>query len=235
MEDNSDEFPSVGCIPDVMLRRVDPKISVLVAYIANINPFIETEVLLPKYAGGPSKKSKSSKKGVKASTSKPSPEPVEKVVKISPKKVVNPVTQPIVEETTHAKETLPTKSSMLKHLKKMAHRLRHSPDRINVKDVKSKIIYKPQLTTKGVAIREIPTHVSPASKKRMDEDMGKHISKNNKKVVQDYLEEVVPKSDFDDTDKSQSPSRDIDMGISSPTRALQSSWISRRLEVLVAL
>lgn len=155
----------------------------LVNYLTTVNPSIETGVLLSKVAGGPSKKNKGSKKGVKASTSNPSLEKVEKIVPVSPKKVIKMVvTQPTVEDTnTQAKETLPSKYGVLKRLKKTAHRPRHSPDMPLVKDVKSKIILRPQLNSKGVVICEIPSPVSLASKKRRAEDMAKRISKNKKK------------------------------------------------------
>lgn len=49
MEDNSDEFPLVAHITDAMLRKVDPKHPVLMAYLKTINTSIETGVLLPKF------------------------------------------------------------------------------------------------------------------------------------------------------------------------------------------
>lgn len=42
--------------------------------------------------------------------------------------------------------------------------------------------------------------------------------KKEKKFVHDSLDEVVPESDFEESGKSQTPPRDIDMGIPSPTR-----------------
>lgn len=57
------------------------------SYLTTINPSIETRVLLPKTAGGPSKRNKGSRKEAKASPSKPNTEPVEKVFSVSPKKV----------------------------------------------------------------------------------------------------------------------------------------------------
>ncbi|CAI9285803.1 unnamed protein product [Lactuca saligna] len=138
-----------------MLRRVDPTNPVLVAYLTTINPSIGTGVLLSKDASGPSKKSKASKKGVKASPSKPSIEPVVNVFASSPKKVV----MPIVDEFSNpSKEVMPLKSGVLKRLKKMAHKP-------SGKDAKSKNIRKPQLNSKVVVIRELPTLVSPSSKK----------------------------------------------------------------------
>lgn len=62
-----------------------------------------------------------------------------------------------------AKETMPPKSGVLKKLKKMAHRPRNSSE---CHDSISKKIHKPQVNQKGVLFHEIPTPVSPASKKR---------------------------------------------------------------------
>ena len=47
---------------------------------------------------------------------------------------------------------------------------------------KVKQIKKPQLNRKGVIIREIPTPVSPASKKRRARDLVNKIKKNQKKI-----------------------------------------------------
>lgn len=230
MEDDPNMFPSVARFLDAMLCRVDPSNPVLIAYLKTINPSIETGILLPKSTGGPSKKSKGSKKVVKASPSKPIPEPIEKVEKSTPKKNVKSdppskkIDQPVVEETsTHAKETMPSKSDVLKRLKKMAHGPRHSPERSSSFSPKGvshqNLTRKPQLTRKGVVIREIPTSVSPVSKKRRAEDMVKRISKKKKrKVVEESLDKVVPESDFEENGKDKSPLRDIDMGFPSPMR-----------------
>lgn len=95
MEDDLTKFPSVVRIPDAMLRRFEPTNPVLVEYLKTINPSIETGVLFPKVVGGRSKKSKVLKKNVKASPSKATPELVEKLSKVTPKKVVKPVSVPI--------------------------------------------------------------------------------------------------------------------------------------------
>lgn len=135
VEDNQDVFPTVS--RDAMLRRVDPTNPVLVAYLTNINLSIETGVLLSKDVRAPSNMSKASKKGVKSSPSKPSPEPAIKVVTSSPKKVEKKVVQLIVDESSNpSKEFMPSKSGVLKHLKKMTHRP-------SGKDDKSKNIRKP--------------------------------------------------------------------------------------------
>lgn len=46
--DKAEEFPLVARIPDAMLNRVDPTNSVLVAYLKNIDPNVETGKLLPR-------------------------------------------------------------------------------------------------------------------------------------------------------------------------------------------
>lgn len=219
VEDNQDEFPSVARILDALLRRVDPTNPVLEAYLTTINPLIETRVLLSKFVAGPSNKSKGSKKGVKASPSKPSPKPVEKVVIVSLNKVAKKVVQTVVEELSiPAKEVMPSKNGVLKRSNKMAHRPLHPPERPSVKEENFKITRNPQINSKGVVICEIPTPVSPASKKQRALDMAKCVSKNKKKVVKDPMYEVVPESNFDESGNSQSPPRDIDMGFPSPTR-----------------
>ena len=67
VEDNQDMFPTIACIPDVMLRKVDQTNPIFVAYLKTINPSIETKVLLQKYNEGPSKKRRGSKKDDQAS------------------------------------------------------------------------------------------------------------------------------------------------------------------------
>lgn len=76
-------------------------------------------------------------------------------------------------------------------------------------------ICKPQITQKGVAICEISTSFYPASKKRRAHEMVKKLKKK-KKQVQDSLDEVVLKIDFEDSGRSQSPLRHEDMGFPSP-------------------
>lgn len=46
VEDNADEFPSVGRIPDGILKKVDSSNSFLQAYLKTMNPFIESGILL---------------------------------------------------------------------------------------------------------------------------------------------------------------------------------------------
>lgn len=62
----------------------------------------------------------------------------------------------------------------------MSHKPRHSLERSS--SFSPSLIHKPQLSRKGVFIHEIPTHISPQSKKRRAKDMAKHISKKQKKA-----------------------------------------------------
>lgn len=67
-----------------------------------------------------------------------------------------------------------------------------------------------------MVIREIPSPVSPTSKKRMERDMVRCIQKK-KKLIEDPLDEVVVEIDFENSGKSQSPTHHDDMGIPSPS------------------
>lgn len=95
----------------------------------------------------------------------------------------------------------------------MTHRPQHSPEKIkqffSPKGF-SKVTRKHQINRKGLVIREIPTPVSPGSKKRRAEDMEKCISKMKKKpkVVEESMEEVVP----------ESPIHEFQTSIPSPVR-----------------
>ncbi|CAH1435499.1 unnamed protein product [Lactuca virosa] len=79
----------------------------------------------------------------------------------------------IIEESS--KELIPSKSGVLKKLRKLSHTTRTSLDD------QSPIVHKAQLNRKGVKVREIPAPVSPLSKKRRAEEMAKHIAKKTKK------------------------------------------------------
>lgn len=56
-----------------------------------------------------------------------------------------------------------------------------------------------------MVIREIPSPVSPASKKQNVEDLAKRISKKTKTVIQESMDEVVPESNFEASVQNQSP------------------------------
>ncbi|CAI9265124.1 unnamed protein product [Lactuca saligna] len=106
-------------------------------------------------------------------------------------------------------EVMPSKSGVLKFLKKMAHRPRYSPEMSSSSSPKSvfQITRKPQIIHKGVVIREIPTPVTPTSKKRRAKDMAKNITKKKKGVIVEDEDEVVLDSPIHDTIVS-SPKRD---------------------------
>ena len=97
IEDDSEVFPNIARIPDAMLMRVYPTSSVLMTYLASINPDEETSILLAKRDAGSSKKSRRSKK-------------TEKSTVIATKLVEVAVVK------THAKN-IPCKSSVLKIIK----------------------------------------------------------------------------------------------------------------------
>ena len=114
---------------------------------------------------------------------------------LKPYSVSKEVIQP--KPSQIAEVIFPSKTSVLKTLKKMAQRPPHSQERglvhQEVPDMslssqsetfisKVKKIKKPQLNRKGVIIREIPTPVSPASKKRRARDLVNKIKKNQKKI-----------------------------------------------------
>ena len=70
---------------------------------------------------------------------------------------------------------MPSNSGVLKRLKKMAHRPRHSPERSSSFSPKGvpQITCKPQINQKGVLIHEIPTPMSHVSKKHRAKYMAK--------------------------------------------------------------
>lgn len=147
VEDDSEVFPPIARIPDAMLRKVDPPDSVLIGYLQTINPSIKIGVLLANGIVGPSKRAKGSKKVTQASPSKPDPS-LKKIVKPVSVPTSKEVNKPITEETCQpAKETMPSKSGVLKQLKKMEHRPCHSLERsIVIEDSKSGV-----LSHKGVS------------------------------------------------------------------------------------
>lgn len=82
----------------------------------------------------------------------------------------------------------------------MEHKQRHLLERSSC--FSPSFIRKPQINSKGVLIREIPTQVSQASKKRRAEDMAKKIlmkQKKQRKLIfnEDSMDDkVVPESPF---------------------------------------
>ncbi|CAI9289627.1 unnamed protein product [Lactuca saligna] len=188
-----------------MLKKVDPTNPILVAYMQTINPSIEMGVLLRKSTATTSKKRKESKKQAKESPS--TLEQVENVVKVTSIKVVKSA-QPskeihklIVDESfSPMSEVMPSKSGILKLLKKMAHWPRHSSDRSSSFSPKVglQITRKFQINRKGVVIREIPTPVSLVSKKQRAGDMAKKLVKRKNKVVIENEDEVIAASPIHD-------------------------------------
>lgn len=114
---------------------------------------------------------------------------MEKVIKATSKKVVTTDQPPkkvpkfvVKESFSPAKEVMPSKSGILKRLKKMDHRPRNSPERSSSFSPKavSQITRKPQINRKCMVFREIPTPVSPVPKKRRVEDVAKKIYRKKK-------------------------------------------------------
>lgn len=120
--DDTNVFPSVGRIPNLMLCKVDPSHLVLVSYLKTINPDIETGVLFTTTTSS-FKKKKGSMKVVKEPSYIQQPDQVEKVVKAAKNKKVHTEPPPVVAHKTFSKsdkEVIPSQSGMLKKLKKMA-------------------------------------------------------------------------------------------------------------------
>lgn len=159
----------------------------LVQYLTIINPDIETGVFHTATNEGPSKKKRGSKKEIQSSPLKV--DPIVKATKI--------ITKLIVTETVNpSMEVIPSRTGILKHLKKKAHKPRHSPERSGT--LSPSFVRQPQINRKGVIIRDIHVAVFPQTKKRRAEDMDKKISKKRKKQRKLVLhnnsvdDEVVP-------------------------------------------
>ncbi|CAI9285916.1 unnamed protein product [Lactuca saligna] len=110
------------------------------------------------------------------------------------------------------KEVIPTQLGVLKRLKKMDHKPSHSSERS--KSFSLSFTFKPQLNRKRVVFREIPTPVSPASKKRIAKDMAKRTSKKQKKM----RKLIISEESMDEEVVLESPLGDDNMAIPSPTR-----------------
>ncbi|KAL7601335.1 hypothetical protein Lser_V15G25283 [Lactuca serriola] len=150
VEDDEAIFTRVVRIPDAMLRKVSPTHKVLVRYLRNIDTADQLGVL-PEVAS-PSKKKKGSKKPTKGSSS------------------------PIVQEEEVKKDVLPSKSGVLKQIRKA------------------------EVSSKGVTIRSIPAPVSHGKKRQRAEDVAKNmqrtLGKRRKMVIRNESsdEEVVPET-----------------------------------------
>ncbi|CAI9281661.1 unnamed protein product [Lactuca saligna] len=66
IEDDAEVFPSITRIPDAMIKCVNPTSSILMTYLASINPDEDTGILFAKPDAGSSKKSRKSKKTEKS-------------------------------------------------------------------------------------------------------------------------------------------------------------------------
>ncbi|KAL7586161.1 hypothetical protein Lser_V15G40639 [Lactuca serriola] len=150
VEDDEAIFTKVARIPDAMLRKVSPTHKVLVRYLRNIDTADQSGVL-PDVAS-PSKKKKGSKKLAKGSPS------------------------PTVQEEEVKKDVLPSKSGVLKQIRKA------------------------EVSSKGVTIRSIPAPVSPGKKRQRAEDVAKNmqrtLGKKRKMVIRNESsdDEVVPET-----------------------------------------
>ncbi|CAI9267233.1 unnamed protein product [Lactuca saligna] len=196
MTDDADEFPFVAHIPDAMLRRFDPTNVVLVAYLKNIDHTVQTGILLPREE----KKFKCSKKNEPVSSKKLVTNTNSKSPKKKPSKVKKPVVtevsvdvtiliEPVVEDTQD-KVVIPSKNGVFRRIKMKSKHTRKSPT-LNV-------VRKPHVTHQGLIIREIPTLVSPSSKKRMAEDMAKQISQREKKKTRKLVMATESTEDEDE-------------------------------------
>ncbi|CAH1427122.1 unnamed protein product [Lactuca virosa] len=165
-----------------MLRKVDPLHPVLVNYLTTINPDVEIGKLLEKTTEGPSKTRRGSKK-----EDHPSPSKVvlvEKAAK-SPKKVIVKVKAlksrskfVVTENVDPLKDVVSSKTGVLKRLKKMAHKSRHSPERSG--SFSPSFVRKPQIGRKGILICEIPVPVSPQNQEKESRRYGKEDFKETK-------------------------------------------------------
>lgn len=205
-----------------MLRKVDLAHPVLVNYLSMINPTIQVRVLLPKGAEGTMNVTKVSKKTNKSDLSQSVPKAIEQeVTKVIPEKV----------EKENSKAVIPSKSSVLKCTKKTALCPRCFPEPPMIEDVsseplsspkedsisKTRKIRKPQLNRRGVRICDVPVPISPASKKRKDQDVVKKIKKKKKQLADPFDESVV-KTDFKSGSERSPIREDIGLGFETPQR-----------------
>ncbi|CAH1452453.1 unnamed protein product [Lactuca virosa] len=161
-----------------MLKKVNPTHKILVKYLKNVNPNVQTGVLLEVEAGSskPSKKTKSDGDELKVTKNKSSP----KQVKGDDSK------KPEEKEARPSKEVVPTKSGVLKRLRNISSKRTSSED--------SQTVRKTQVSSKGVVIREIPAPASPSSKKRRAHDVAKHITEKR------YKRRLVVRDDSSDNE-----------------------------------
>lgn len=165
-------FPTVAGILDAMPKIVDPKIQIVVQYLASIDSSVPTGVLPSNGAEGSSKASK------------------------APKKKNHVEKSPIVKVEV-MKEIIPLKSGILKRTKKPRMKPTESPikqplqepeiettertnfDSLNTLSSQKSIkkICKPQFNRKCVLFREVSVFFSPTSKKHQALDMDQKLQK----------------------------------------------------------
>lgn len=134
------------------------------------------------------------------------------------------------------KETIQSKSGVLKRTKKPTKKPTDSPIQQHIQDptfesfepqnVDSsnpasfqkgiKKIWKPQFNRKGLLFRVVYVPISHASKKRQATDMAQKLNKNKRKH-QDPLDNVIVKTDHD-SDSGRSDGRIEDFVLGSPRR-----------------
>ncbi|CAI9261149.1 unnamed protein product [Lactuca saligna] len=163
------------------------------AYVKTFDSSIPTGILLPREA----KKSKKSKKDeptspakkAKGSTSSKSTTQKQEnvVVTIEATTVITPVVEESQEDVV-----VPSKIEMFRRINMKSKHKRKSSSK--------KLLRKPQLSHQGVMFREVPVPVSPASKKRVAEDMAKHLSHSKKKKTK-KARKIVSSSESTEEDE----------------------------------
>lgn len=77
--------------------------------------------------------------------------------------------EPIIPDThVTEKDVIPSKTGVFRRIKMKSKSRRKSSN--------TNVVRKPQVSHQGVIFREVPTPVSPSTKKRMVADMAKHLS-----------------------------------------------------------
>ncbi|CAI9281897.1 unnamed protein product [Lactuca saligna] len=151
--------------------------------------------MLTKEGTSPLKKSRTSKKTeiiiyepiVKET--KTSKSPKTKTDEVVSKAVIKPIELVVIEPTS---VTIPSKTGVFRKLK-----LKYggSPT--------SNVVHKPHLTHQGALMRQVPTPVSPHSKKRRAVDMAKKILKKKKKMKKKQL--VIPMKSSEEEQVPETP------------------------------
>ncbi|CAI9302019.1 unnamed protein product [Lactuca saligna] len=139
--------------------------------IATIDTSVETGILLPQPSAKKSKKTKKPDVGssdTKAKSSKKTNLILVIALELDQPKPVAPDTQ-VIEN-----EIIPSKTGVFKRIKMKSKTKRRS--------LGTKMVLK-QVSHQPVIFREVPTLVSPSIKKRMDDDMAKHISQKKKRKL----------------------------------------------------